>query len=182
MDGRGVGVRFSRGTRDLHLLHIVQTDSGAHPASYPIYTREFSTSRLTLGPTQPPIRYILESFHRPAWLWGPLSLLSDIYWRVFIVQTDSGAHPASYPIYIESFHRPDWLWGPPRLLYDIYWRVFIVQTDSGVHPDSYARYTREFSSSRQTLGSTQPPIRYILESCHRRVCLWGPHSLQSVIY
>jgi hypothetical protein len=31
---RGIGARFPTGTRDLSLLHSVQTGSGTHPASY----------------------------------------------------------------------------------------------------------------------------------------------------
>jgi hypothetical protein len=32
---RRIGVPISAGTRDFSLLHSAQTDSGAHPASYP---------------------------------------------------------------------------------------------------------------------------------------------------
>jgi hypothetical protein len=36
LDGRGIGVRVPVGV--FSLLHVVQTDSGAHPASYPMCT------------------------------------------------------------------------------------------------------------------------------------------------
>jgi hypothetical protein len=36
--GWTAGVRFPAGSRDIPVLHKVQTDSGAHPASYPMCT------------------------------------------------------------------------------------------------------------------------------------------------
>jgi hypothetical protein len=36
LDDRGWGVRVPAGARNLSLLHRVQTDSGAHPTSYPM--------------------------------------------------------------------------------------------------------------------------------------------------
>jgi hypothetical protein len=38
----GAGVRFPGGERDFSLLSSVQTDSGAHPASYSTATEDFS--------------------------------------------------------------------------------------------------------------------------------------------
>jgi hypothetical protein len=38
LDDRGVGVRVPIGSR-IFSLHVVQTGSGAHPASYPMGTR-----------------------------------------------------------------------------------------------------------------------------------------------
>jgi hypothetical protein len=37
LDGRGVGVRVPVGA-NVSLPHVVQTESGAHPASYPVGT------------------------------------------------------------------------------------------------------------------------------------------------
>jgi hypothetical protein len=42
LDDRGVGVRVPVGSR-ISLLHVVQTGSGAHPASYPMGTGGFSS-------------------------------------------------------------------------------------------------------------------------------------------
>jgi hypothetical protein len=39
LDSRGVRVRVPVGARFSH-LHAIQTDSGAHPASYPMGTRD----------------------------------------------------------------------------------------------------------------------------------------------
>jgi hypothetical protein len=39
LDDRMIGVRFPAGAGSFSLRHHVQTDSGAHPASYPIGTR-----------------------------------------------------------------------------------------------------------------------------------------------
>jgi hypothetical protein len=36
LDGRGTGIRFLEGARDISLLNSVQTGSGAHQAPYPI--------------------------------------------------------------------------------------------------------------------------------------------------
>jgi hypothetical protein len=38
LDDRGIGVRFLAGIPDVYLLHNVQTDFGAHPASYTVGT------------------------------------------------------------------------------------------------------------------------------------------------
>jgi hypothetical protein len=38
LDGRGFRVRFPAGAWNFSLHHLVQTDSGAHPASYPMGT------------------------------------------------------------------------------------------------------------------------------------------------
>jgi hypothetical protein len=37
--GWTVGMRFPAGARNCSLLHSVETDSGAHPAAYPMGTR-----------------------------------------------------------------------------------------------------------------------------------------------
>jgi hypothetical protein len=39
LDGRGIGVRFSEGVRDISLLQRVHTGSGAHLGSYPMGIR-----------------------------------------------------------------------------------------------------------------------------------------------
>jgi hypothetical protein len=38
LDGRAIGVRFPVGAKDFSCSLCVQTDSGAHPASYPMGT------------------------------------------------------------------------------------------------------------------------------------------------
>jgi hypothetical protein len=40
LDGRMIRVRFPAGAGNLSLRHHVQTGSGAHPASYPVGTRD----------------------------------------------------------------------------------------------------------------------------------------------
>jgi hypothetical protein len=39
LDDRGSRVRFPAGTGNFSIHHRIQTDSGAHPASYPMGTR-----------------------------------------------------------------------------------------------------------------------------------------------
>jgi hypothetical protein len=95
----GTGDSLRAGAREIYFVHSVQTGSGAHPASCLMGTEAFSgqgqeifllstVSRLTPGPTQPPIQWvpgtlceqgqeILFSPQCPDWLRGPPSLLSN---------------------------------------------------------------------------------------------------------
>jgi hypothetical protein len=41
LDDRMIGVRFPAGAENFSLPYLVQTGSGAHPASYPVVTRGF---------------------------------------------------------------------------------------------------------------------------------------------
>jgi hypothetical protein len=43
LEGQEVGVHFQAGARDFSLLHNVQTGSEAHPATYPVCTRNSSS-------------------------------------------------------------------------------------------------------------------------------------------
>jgi hypothetical protein len=62
-DGRGV--RFPKGVRVFPLLHSVRTDSGAHPASYPMGTGGSFPGDKPTGPTVADLPNGLVSFTPP---------------------------------------------------------------------------------------------------------------------
>jgi hypothetical protein len=47
LDDRGVWVRFRAGAVDFSVFHVIQTDPGAHPASYPVGTGDSLGSKAT---------------------------------------------------------------------------------------------------------------------------------------
>jgi hypothetical protein len=159
------------------------------PTTYPLCTiwGSFLSFRPALGPTRPPVHCVPGGslFCRSDLFWGPPGLLSIVYQvgLFSVVQTCSGAHPASCPMCTRwgsflsfrpalgptrppvqcapggsLFCRSDLFWGPPGLLSNVHQvgLFSVLQTCSGAHHLSIVYQVGPFLSFRPALGPTRP--------------------------
>jgi hypothetical protein len=84
---RGVGDQFLAGAREFSPLHNIQTDSGAHPASYPMVLEIPSpeANRLERDTDNSPL---LVTIQNNVWIYGSTSLYVITVWCFIKQGTD----------------------------------------------------------------------------------------------